>query len=137
MRRSVLLLITALACCTAAIAHEQHLEGTEWGVVGDNEASARYVSFAGSGRIFGFAGCNRLSGQYEQHDSHIVISPLAMTKKACAPDIMAKEQGFIDMLSKARSVKVDHTLLLFLDEAGADLKALMRRSAEPVKEESE
>jgi heat shock protein HslJ len=121
------LVMYALAVPVAA--HEQHVEGTEWGVVGDAGADARYISFAGSGRVFGFGGCNHLSGNFEQHDGHLTISALAATGKACAAASMTKEREFLELLSKVRGVKVDHTLLLFLDEAGADLKALTRRNA--------
>jgi heat shock protein HslJ len=123
--------MSAAVFASAALAHEEKLEGSEWGVVGEDGAGARFVSFAGSGRLFGFAGCNRFTGSFEQHDGHLAISPLAVTRMACAPDAMAKETQFLEMLAKARGVKVDHTLLLFLDEAGAGLQALSRRNAEP------
>ena len=130
----------AMAMLTASIpasAHEQHLEGTEWGVVADAGEAARYISFAGSGRIFGFGGCNRVSGSYEQHDGHLTIAALAATDMACAADAMAKEREFLDMLAKVRGVRVDHTLLLFLDQAGADLKALTRRDTGPTEAAAE
>ncbi len=130
--RAILLTAVLLSVGAApAFAHEEKLEGSEWGVVGEEGPKARYVSFAGSGRVFGFGGCNRFTGSYEQHDSHLTISPLAATRMACAPEVMAKETEFFDLLSKVRGVKVDHTLLLLLDESGADLKALSRRNAEP------
>ena len=130
----------AMAMLTASIpasAHEQHLEGTEWGVVGDAGEGARYISFAGSGRVFGFGGCSRVSGSYEQHDGHLAIAALAATGMACAADAMAKEREFLDMLAKVRGVRVDHTLLLFLDQAGADLKALTRRDTGPTESAAE
>ena len=95
----------AMVMLTASIpasAHEQHLEGTEWGGVGDAGEAARYISFAGSGRVFGFGGCNRVSGSYEQHDGHLAIAALATTGMACAADAMAKEREFLDMLAKVR-----------------------------------
>jgi heat shock protein HslJ len=113
-----------------AFAHAEKLEGSEWSVVGDTGESARFVSFAGSGRIFGFAGCNRFSGTYEQHDEHLTIAPLATTRKMCPPDMMARETEFLDLLAKVRGVRVDHTLLLFLDEQGGDLRALLRKDVE-------
>ena len=121
----------AITFATAAWAHDEKLEGSEWGVVGEEGTGARFVSFAGSGRLFGFGGCNRFSGSFEQHDHHLAISPLAATKMACAPDAMAKEAQFLEMLARVRGVKVDHTLLLFLDDAGAGLQALTRRNAAP------
>ena len=114
----------------SALAHEEKLEGSEWGFVGDSGEKARFLSFAGSGRIFGFGGCNRITGTYEQHDAHLTISPVATTKMACPEDVMAKERDLLDLLGKVRGVRVDHTLLLFLDENGADLKALTRRNPE-------
>lgn len=114
----------------AALAHEEKLEGSEWGFVGDSGEKARFLSFAGSGRIFGFGGCNRITGTYEQHDGHLTISPVATTRMACPEDVMAKERDLLDLLGKVRGVRVDHTLLLFLDENGADLKALTRRDPE-------
>lgn len=132
MRKVMLLALGAawIVMSGSALAHEQNLEGTEWGAVGDNADTARFISFAGSGRLFGFGGCNRFTGTYEQHDHHITISPLAMTKMACAPEAMQKESEFLAMLGKVAEVRVDHTLLLFLDDAGADIKALSRRNAE-------
>ncbi len=127
--------VLAVACAAilsgAALAHGEKLEGSEWGVVGDDGESARYISFAGSGQLFGFGGCNRFTGTYEQHDHHLKISPLAATRMACAADLMQKETEFLSMLGNVDGVKVDHTLLLFLDVSGADLKALTRRNVEP------
>lgn len=121
---------SAAILSTAALAHEEKLEGSEWGVVGDDGEGARYISFAGSGQLFGFGGCSRFTGTYEQHDHHLTIAPVAATKMDCAPDVMQKETEFLGLLGKVGGVKVDHMLLLFLDEAGADLKALTRRNAE-------
>lgn len=119
-----------MLCAIPAIAHQEMLQGSEWAVIGDPAEGGRFISFAGSGRVFGFGGCNRFSGSYEQHDEHLTISPLATTKMACPPDKMQKENEFLDVLSKVRGVSVDHTLLLFLDENGSDLKALARRNIE-------
>lgn len=117
-------------CALPALAHQEMLQGSEWAVIGDPAEGGRFISFAGSGRVFGYGGCNRFSGTYEQHDEHLTISPLAVTKMACPPDKMQKETEFLDILSKVRGVKVDHTVLLFLDEKGADIKALSRREIE-------
>ena len=119
-----------MLCAVPALAHQEMLQGSEWTVIGDPAEGGRFISFAGSGRVFGFGGCNRFSGKYEQHDEHLTISPLAMTKMACPPEKMQQETEFLDILSKVRGVRVDHTLLLFLDEKGADLKALSRRDVE-------
>lgn len=83
-------------------------------MAGEHGDAARFISFASSGRIFGFGGSNRFSGTYGQHDEHLTVSPLATTK----------------MLGKVCGAMVDHTLLLLLDEAGEDLKPLIHRDPE-------
>lgn len=131
MRLSLALtsLLFAAAVAGEALAHAQKLEGTEWGVVGEHGAKARYVSFAGSGRLFGFGGCNRFSATYEQHDHHVVITGIAATRMACEADAMQKESQFFEMLGKVRAVEVDHTLMLLLDETGGNLQAMSLRNA--------
>ena len=126
----VVAMMVAAAVSGSALAHAEKLEGSEWGVVGDDGEGARFISFAGSGQLFGFGGCNRFTGTYEQHDHHLKIKPLAATRMACTPEIMQKESEFLAVLEKVAGVKVDHTLLLFLDEAGGDLKAMTRRNVE-------
>lgn len=122
-----LLIVLASLLPSTAFAHQEMLEGSEWGVVGDAETGGRFISFAGQNRVFGFTGCNRFTGTFEQHDEHLTISPLATTRMACIGDGQAREAEFLDMLGKVRGAKVDHTLLLFLDDKGSDLKTLIRR----------
>ncbi len=124
---TVILVLLLSSAIPHAMAHEQNLAGSEWGIVGEDGPTARFVSFAGSGRLFGFAGCNRFSGSFEQHDEHVTISPLATTRMACPDDVMAREREFIALLSKVRKVRTDHTILLLLDEEGRDLRALSLR----------
>lgn len=130
MKRPLALALLALfmsAVSPAALAHEQALTGSEWGVLGEDGPAARFVSFAGSGRLFGFAGCNRFTGSFEQHDEHVTISALATTRMACPDDAMTREREFLDLLGKVRKVRTDHTILLLLDEEGRDLRALSLR----------
>ena len=133
--RLSIVVVLGLGLAGVAVAHEQKLEGSEWGVVGDQGDGARFISFAGSGRLFGFGGCNRISGTYEQHDEHLTISPLATTRMKCASEAMTRESEFLDMLGKVRGARADHTLLLLLDEKGTDLRTLTRRNVEQAGEE--
>jgi heat shock protein HslJ len=132
-----ILIVLAFLLPSAAMAHQEMLEGSEWGAVGDPETGGRFISFAGQGRVFGFAGCNRFTGTFEQHDEHLTISPLATTKMACKGDGQTRETEFLDMLGKVRGVKVDHTLLLLLDDKGRDLKTLLRLGAPAPAEEEQ
>ncbi len=125
-------MVMGLMLASAAAAHEMKLEGTEWGIVGDQSDGARFISFAGGGRLFGFGGCNRLSGTYEQHGDHLTISPLTDPKQnRCPTEAMRREEDFMAILAKVRGIQADHTLLLLLDEQGTDLRALTRLGAEP------
>lgn len=113
-----------------AMAHDVKLEGSEWGFVGDEGPRARFVSFAGEGRIFGFGGCNRFSGEYLQSGNKVMIKPLASTRMACDEAAMQKEQALFELLGKVGQVHVDHTMLMLLDASGEQLTTLMRRGAE-------
>ena len=90
-RRWIAATVLLLLPVTAAMAHEVKLEGSEWGFVGDDGQQARFVSFAGEGRIFGFGGCNRFSGDYLQSADKLMIKPLASTRIACEEVPMKKE----------------------------------------------
>lgn len=127
MRMALMLAVATGLLSQPILAHQMSLEGSEWGVAGDQGERARYISFAGSGRVFGFAGCNRFTGTFTQKDHELVISPLATTRMACPPDIMQKERDFLDLLARVRGAHVDHTLLMLLDADGADLRTLIRR----------
>ena len=112
------------------MAHDMKLEGTEWGFVGDQDPNGRFVSFAGQQRIFGFSGCNRFSGEFLQSNEQLMIKPLATTRMACPPEQMKREEEFLSALGKVRSTLAEHSLLVLLDEKGAQLVTLVRRGGE-------
>ena len=130
IRRSLFTALLLTLPLGAALAHDVKLEASEWGFVGDDGPKARFVSFAGEGRIFGFGGCNRFSGEYLQSGSKLMIKPLAATQMACEEPAMKKEQEFFDLLGKVTQVHVDHTMLMLLDAGGTQLTTLMRRGGE-------
>jgi heat shock protein HslJ len=41
------------------------------------------LEFAGQGRVFGFTGCNMLSGAWRMEGNEIRIGPLVTTKRGC------------------------------------------------------
>ena len=57
--------------------------------------------------VAGTAGCNRLAGGWRQDGSRIGIGPLAGTRMACAPAIMAVEARLIALLNAATRVEFD------------------------------
>jgi len=52
-----------------------------------------------AGRVSGSAGCNRFSGTYELSGNSLRFGPLATTRMACPPEIMAVEDAMLKALA--------------------------------------
>ena len=107
---------------TLAMAITLTLTGSNW--VSPANA-AQTLTFEGS-RISRTAGCNRFMGNVTQHGANSVRGDIASTRKACAPDIMAKEHQWLAMLNKVRQAEVSGDLLLLKDGAGKVIGRLTR-----------
>ena len=128
LRLSFCLLAAAMvSTAVAANAQQPLLEGTSWSVAGEPEKGGRFISFAGEGRLSGFAGCNRLRGRYESQDGKLTITNIGTTRMACGGDAMAKESEFLELLGKVRGARMTLTLLQLLDETGTELGTLENR----------
>jgi len=69
-------------------------------------------------RVSGKSGCNSYSGSYTQTAQNLTIGPIAMTKMACAAQLMDIEAGFSAALSAAtRYDMVGETLQLFVGDS--------------------
>jgi putative lipoprotein len=109
-----------------------NLTGTKWlaedidgrGVI-DNAQST--VEFVAADRIAGRGGCNQYSGNVTLNGTKIQVSPLISTKMACVPALMDQESRFLQALQAARSLKLEETKLVVLDEAGATRLRLDRQ----------
>jgi heat shock protein HslJ len=109
-----------------------NLTGTKWlaedidgcGVI-DNAQST--VEFVAADRIAGRGGCNQFSGNVRLEGTKIQVSPLISTKMACVPALMDQESRFLQALQAARSLQLEETKLLVLDEAGATRLRLDRQ----------
>lgn len=62
---------------------------------GDQPAT---IAFA-DGRVSGTTGCNRISGTYEVAGDVVTIGPLATTRMACPPPLMARETALLAALT--------------------------------------
>lgn len=72
------------------------------------------IGFAGP-TVSGSSGCNGYSGSFTQTGNNLTIGPLAMTKKACPPQLMDVEAGFSTALTAVtRYDVVDGTLQLYV-----------------------
>jgi copper homeostasis protein (lipoprotein) len=64
-------------------------------------------------RASGSAGCNRFSGTYELHGNTLRFGPLATTRMACPPEIMAVEDALLKALAAETAWSLqDGTLVL-------------------------
>jgi heat shock protein HslJ len=109
-----------------AAANPIDLAGTEWGFAGDTGKSARFVQFRSEGKLGGYSGCNRFTGTYVQNGNALTMGPLATTRMACPPQIMKREQEFLDLLGKIRHVDRTHLQLILKDGDGNVLAELIR-----------
>lgn len=73
---------------------------------GGGRIEAASLEFA-AGSIAGSSGCNRLSGSWRQEGAALAIGPLASTRMACAPAVMAVEQRLLATLAAVQSVVFD------------------------------
>lgn len=121
------LAVGALAACQKALksadaAPLPTLAGTEWGLAGDE----RFVAFKTGGEVVGSGGCNSFFGSFEQSGDALTFGPMASTKKACPPEVMASERDWLDMLGQVRRVEATRLELVLFGEGG-ELARLRRK----------
>jgi putative lipoprotein len=128
--------LTLVACAptspTNVPASFAQLTGAKWvaedidgrGVIDDAQST---VEFVAEDRIAGRGGCNQYSGNVKLNGTKIQVSPLISTKMACVPALMDQESRFLQALQAARSLKLEDTKLLVLDESGTQRLRLDRQ----------
>lgn len=95
------------------------LKGPAWTVediarTGIIDMSNATLEFGEDGALSGRASCNRYSGRWSAQGDGLQITPLAVTRMACAPALMAQEQRFLDILGKVTAFQIDETGALVL-----------------------
>lgn len=81
------------------------LQGTTWYISGWSGSPVPgsapiTLQFKGD-RLMGTAGCNSFNGAYVSSDGNLTIDKaLATTRKACAAEVMAQEQKFLQLLTQ-------------------------------------
>lgn len=109
-------------------AASERLEGSEWGVSGEDKP---FIQFGANGRVSGNSGCNRFTGTYEAaEDGSIKIGPLAATRMACPEPAMSGEVKFFAMLEEVRSFERTGKRLALRNTDGAVLMELAQRDAD-------
>jgi len=87
----------------------ENLAATAWrpSHIGEMRMDANtdlYVQFDTDGELNGHGGCNRFFGHYQLDRNAIKIDQLAMTRMACAPQVMSFEISFAEALQSAATV---------------------------------
>jgi putative lipoprotein len=84
-------------------------------------------SIAADQRVGGNGGCNSYFAEAELEDPPLSIGPVAGTRMACAPDIMAQEKRFFAALGATTGYELAGNRLKLLDAAGIPLVGLVRQ----------
>jgi heat shock protein HslJ/membrane-bound inhibitor of C-type lysozyme len=95
------------------------LRGAKWVVEylngrGIVDRSRMTLRFGSDGRVSGRASCNNYSGTYLLTGEALTVSPVAVTRKACAESLMSQENEFLGLLRDVRrfSMSPDGGLIL-------------------------
>ncbi len=125
-------------CCRLAAvpAAAAPLENTSWvltalpgaSLPAEQGRNAVTVDFE-SGRVHGFAGCNRFFGAYAQKGDTLELGSLGATMMACAEPAMSIENRFLKSFAGALRVTVAGDELTLTPEAGGDALRFARAAA--------
>lgn len=115
MRSTPLLFVLMLAGCAATTAESPTTADEAASVSGASAVAGQWsirtidgrplegeqpatIAFA-EGRVSGTTGCNRINGTYEVAGNVVTIGPLATTRMACPPPLMARETALLAALT--------------------------------------
>lgn len=103
------------------------LEGPLWLLTQINgqqpvPGSVVYAIFQ-DGQVSGSGGCNNYHASYQSDDQNLTISPLAMTRKACAEPagVMEQEATFGQLMSSAATYSTANGMLTIFDANGSPM----------------
>jgi len=89
-----------------------------------------FLQFQNNGRVIGHGGCNRFNGGYTIDKAAIRIGPLMSTRRACALDVMQREQDFLQGLERAKLFLRNGARLTLKDAQGVTTLRLVQRDSE-------
>jgi heat shock protein HslJ len=129
----ILVAVTLVACAAVSAPAPPGLAG-QWRVEdldgrGVLDRVSLTVAFADGG-VSASAGCNRLSGTFEQSGARIRIGPLVSTRMACSPALMDQEQRLATSLQAVNTVSGAEGGAVRLSGPGG--ASLLLRPADPV-----
>lgn len=128
MKAALLLFAPLLALGCGSLDPDSSLEGI-WReeVAGrDLPERARPTLELRDGRVSGFAGCNHYSARVTVAGKALRTGNAAVTRRACVPAVMEREQNFLASLADTRSYRVEGDSLYLLDERGTTRMRFVR-----------
>lgn len=90
------------------------------------EQSVPRLSIAEDGAVTGNAGCNRINGTADVHESTIVFGPLATTRMACPDEVAEVERAVLHVLDGEVQAVVDSDTLRLTKPDGYGLELTAR-----------
>jgi len=99
------------------------LAGSEWRLAGNDDL---FVRFEAGGALAASAGCNAMSGTYEQSSDALTIGPLRSTRMFCQGERGENERMLSGVLRDTAGVEADFKTLRLMDAGGETLLDLQR-----------
>lgn len=88
------------------------------------EKNTPKIQFSDGGKVSGATGCNRFTGNYKIQGNILKFGPLAMTKRACVPNLNDQERFFTAILNEVDSFAFNEVgQLVLIAPNGRFLKA--------------
>ena len=86
------------------------------------------LTFDSAEKVTGMGGCNNFFGSVKIDGSAIAFGPLGATRMACGEAIDDQEFRFLQALEKTRSFAIEQGLLFLINNDGAQVLQLSRKS---------
>jgi putative lipoprotein len=130
-------MVTAEPAAAAPLTAGLQLAGTEWvleTVAGEALAHdvRPTIAFDAAGRLAGHGGCNRYFGTYAVDGDAIAVGHLGATQMACAPEVMAEEDRFLDALGSVAHASLREGLLVLRFGGPGQELVLVKTQSSPV-----
>ncbi len=124
--------LIALVASLPAFAQPSPVVGADWRVTRIAGAplppgAAVTIAFSADGRVAGRSGCNRYTGAVEINGERLTFGPLAGTRMACQPPLMAVESRFLEALRNVDRWRLQRGTLVLAGPDGREIRA--RRAA--------
>jgi putative lipoprotein len=95
--------------------------------LGTIDTAQTRFEISSDGGVASTIGCNRMMGHATFAGTALSIGPIATTRMACPPALMAQEQAYAAALEKTKAWKLEGSMLVLSDAGGSALVRLVPR----------